>query len=200
MVGRSRLLLIVGWFTLWAVGCGGTTSVAAEVREPLPPRVGLNPGDVLEVRVFGSEELSAEYRVEMDGTISMPFLGSLQVSGLEPSALAETIASGLREREILVRPQVTVFVSESNAQRISVTGAVARPGTFDLVPGMTLVQAISMAGGMSALANQNATVLTRRVGADVRRFTIPVRRIADGREADVQVQGGDIIFVPERAF
>ena len=79
-------------------------------------------------------------------------------------------------------------------------GAVSQPGTFPVTPGMTVVQAISMAGGFTALASQNDTVLTRRVDDGVRRFPVPARRISDGREPDVPLQGGDIIFVPERAF
>ncbi|MEM1414423.1 MAG: polysaccharide biosynthesis/export family protein [Myxococcota bacterium] len=185
---------------LAATACAGTRSVSPEVREPSSAPTGVHTGDVFEVRVFGEPELSAEYRVQPDGSIDFPFLGAVAVAGLEPRDVAAAVADGLREQSILVDPQVTVFVKESNAMRVSVTGAVARPGTFNLVPGMTVVQAISMAGGMTALASQNAAVLTRREGTDVRRFDIPVRRISEGRESDVVVQGGDIIFVPERAF
>lgn len=200
MARRARLLLIVAAATSIGATCGGAERVSPEVREAPPPSTGLQVGDIFEVRVFGEEELSAQYRIAPDGTIDFPFLGTVEVVGEDSRAIANRIASGLREREILVDPQVTVFVSESNSRRVSVTGAVARPGTFDLVPGMTVVQAISMAGGASALANQNAAVLTRRVGDQLRRFDIPIRRITDGHEADVEVHGGDIIFVPERVF
>lgn len=171
-----------------------------EVRNVSSEPPGLGVGDVFEVRVFGEEELSTQYRVEPDGTIDFPFLGRVLVRGKSSREAAMAIAEGLQEREILVDPQVTVFVAESNSLRVSVMGAVSRPGTFPLSPGMTVVQAISMAGGFTALASQNDTVLTRRAGEDVRRFPIPARRISDGRESDVPVQGGDIIFVPERAF
>ena len=181
-------------------GCGGTQNVSPEIRNTEQSSPGLGPGDVFEVRVLGEDELSAQYRVEADGTIDFPFLGRITVDGLSSRDVGTLIASGLREHEIMVDPQVTVFISESNSLRVSVMGAVARPGTFPVAPGMTVVQVISMAGGFTALASQNDTVLTRRVDDGVRRFQVPARRISDGRENDVAIQGGDIIFVPERAF
>lgn len=201
MARPARLLLsFVSWGVLLGATCGSPQSVSPEIREAPVSRPGLGPGDLFEVRVFGEEELSAQYRVESDGTIDYPFLGRIEVAGKEPRAVAEGIAVGLRERGILIQPQVTVFVAESNSLRVTVIGAVARPGTFPVVPGMTAVQAVSMAGGFTALANQNDTVLTRRVDDQVRRFGVPMRRISDGREPDIQVHGGDVLFVPERTF
>lgn len=196
MARRARLLLVLPL----VVACPGARNVPDEIRTVSTESPGLGPGDVFEVRVLGEDELSAQYRVESDGTIDFPFLGRLAVAGMSSRDAGAIIADGLREHEILIDPQVTVFVRESNSLRVSVMGAVASPGTFPLAPGMTVVQAISMAGGFTALASQNDTVLTRRDGDDVRRFPIPARRISDGRESDVPVQGGDIIFVPERAF
>lgn len=180
--------------------CGGAQQVPSEIRNAEPVAPGLGTGDVFEVRVFGEDELSSQYRVEADGTIDFPFLGRVSVEGLDSRGVSTAIADGLREREILRDPQVTVFVSESNSLRVSVMGAVANPGTFPVAPGMTVVQAISTAGGFTALASQNGTVLTRRTDEGVRRYPVPARRISDGREEDVPIQGGDIIFVPERAF
>jgi polysaccharide export outer membrane protein len=201
MAGVARLLLIGLWAALaQGASCGGARTVPDEIRTAPQARPGLGPGDLFEVRVYGEEELTAQYRIETDGTIDFPFLGRLDVEGKLPREVAELVAVGLREREILRDPQVTVFVAESNSLRVTVMGAVARPGTFPVVPGMTAVQAVSMAGGFTALANQNDTVLTRRDGDTVRRFSVPMRRISDGREADIDLHGGDIIFVPERTF
>ena len=200
MAWPARLLLTSLATFLGLTACRTTQSVAPDLQATTPTSVGLGAGDVFEVRVFGEEQLTAQYRVEPDGTIDFPFLGRLPVEGREPRDVAASIAEGLREREVLVDPQVTVFLAESNSLRVSVMGAVARPGTFPVSPGMTVVQAISSAGGFTALASQNDTVLTRRVGDGVRRFTVPARRISDGRESDIPLQGGDIIFVPERVF
>lgn len=201
-MARSARLLLISLFAFLSLGasCRGAQTVPDEIRSAPQARPGLGPGDLFEVRVYGEEELTAQYRIESDGTIDFPFLGRLEVEGRSPREVADMVAEGLRQREILREPQVTVFVAESNSLRVTVMGAVARPGTFPVVPGMTAVQAVSMAGGFSALASQNDTVLTRRDGDRVRRFAVPMRRISDGREPDIELRGGDIIFVPERTF
>lgn len=196
MARSARLLLTLAC----VAACSGAQRVPDEILEPPPPATGLAVGDVFEVRVFGEEELSASYRVEQDGTIDFPFLGRISVEGKSSRDTAAVVADGLREREILMNPQVTVFIAEANSVRVSVMGAVARPGTFPIQPGMTVVQAISMAGGFTALANQNGAVLTRRTDEGVRRFPVPARRISEGRQPDVPLREGDIVFVPERAF
>lgn len=193
MAWPARLLLIA------CTACAGTRSVPEGLQQPTAS-AGLGQGDVFEVRVYGEDGLSAQYRVERDGTIDFPFLGRIAVEGREPRDVAAAIAEGLRQQEILVDPQVTVFIAESNSLRVTVMGAVARSGTFPIEPGMTVLQAISTAGGFTNLASQNDTVLTRRTNDGVQRFTVPARRISDGREPDVPLRGGDIIFVPERAF
>lgn len=161
----------------------------------------LGPGDSFDVAVFGEEELSHGYRVARDGSIDFPLVGRIEVAGLEPPAVADRIEARLREERILVRPYVSVTVTEYASKRITVMGAVSSAGQFPVSPGLTVVQAISLAGGFTALAARNDTVLTRQ-GADgqPRRFRIAADEISRGREQDVPVQAGDIIFVPERAF
>ena len=97
-------------------------------------------------------------------------------------------------------PHVSVYVDEYASKRVSVMGAVANPGTFPLEPGMTVVQAISMAGGFSSLADRDGTVVTRRVEGEIVRYRVPVARVTKGQAKDIAVAAGDIIFVPERLF
>jgi len=182
------------------LSCGGAQEVPADIAATEQTSAELGLGDVFEVRVFGQENLSAQYRIEPDGTIDYPFLGRVEVAGKSPRQISQLIADGLRDGEILVSPDVTIYVVEATSRRVSVTGAVANPGTFAVFPGMTVVQAISQAGGFSALASQDNTVLTRTTAEGRRRFRVPVSRITDGRARDVRVMGGDIIFVPARVF
>lgn len=160
----------------------------------------LGAGDVFEVRVYGQEDLSASYRVAQDGSIDFPLVGRVEVGGHEPTEIADLIATRLREGDILVSPSVSVLVQEYNSKRLSVMGAVAQSGTFPMTAGLTVVQAISAAGGFSPLANRNGTVLTRRVDGELQRYQIQVNRISRGQEQDIPVQAGDIIYVPERVF
>jgi polysaccharide export outer membrane protein len=160
----------------------------------------LGPGDVFSVRVYGEEALTGSHQVAPDGTINFPLLGAVQVNGLEPTVVAQKIQTQLVERDFLRDPHVSVYVEEYASKRVSVVGAVADPGTFPLEPGMTVVQAISMAGGFSALADRDGTVVTRHVGEEIIRYRVPVDRVTKGQAADVEVAAGDIIFVPERMF
>lgn len=160
----------------------------------------LDSGDVFDVRVYGEDDLTAKYKVSPDGTVDFPFVGRIDVRDREPTEVADIIASGLQEGGILVNPQVSVVVEEYNSKVISVMGAVASTGSFPMRTGLTIAQAISMAGGFSPLASANSTVVTRRVGNDLRRYRVRAADIIEGAEADFPLRAGDLIFVPERLF
>jgi polysaccharide export outer membrane protein len=171
-----------------------------EVPPPATDDTTLGTGDVLLVRVFGEESLSGEHQVAPDGTINFPLLGSVEVAGLEPTEVAAKLRHELHDRDLLREPHVSVYVEQYASKRISVMGAVANPGAFPLEPGMTVVQAISMAGGFSSLADRDGTVVTRRIGDQIVRYRVPVERVSKGQAEDIEVAAGDIIFVPERLF
>jgi len=202
MAGSPRLLLI-GAAALVALGSSACSKRGVQVTEVPPPATNdttLGRGDVFSVRVYGEDAMTGSHQIAPDGTINFPLLGAVQVSGLEPSAVAQKIQSELVERDLLRAPHVSVYVEEYASKRVSVVGAVANPGAFALVPGMTVVQAISMAGGFSSLADRNATVVTRRVDGEIIRYRVPVERVTKGQAADIEVAAGDIIFIPERMF
>jgi len=173
---------------------------ATEVPPPATDDTTLGPADVFSVRVYGEEALTGSHQVAPDGTINFPLLGAIQVNGFEPTEVAQKIQTELRERDLLRDPHVSVYVESYASKRISVVGAVANPGTFPLEPGMTVVQAISMAGGFSSLADRDGTVVTRRRGQEIIRYRVPVARVTKGHAEDIEVAAGDIIFVPERLF
>jgi protein involved in polysaccharide export with SLBB domain len=163
----------------------------------------LGPGDIVEVRVYDEKEMSGEYQVSPDGTINFPFLGVMMVGGHDTKDVARAIESELAGQQILRQPYVAVMLKESNSKLISVLGAVAKPGTFQLIPGMTAVQAISQAGGFTPLASKDDTVVSRRTstpGGKVERFRIAMTSISRGDADDFTLRPGDIIFVPERVF
>lgn len=160
----------------------------------------LGPGDVFDVRVFGEEKLSGKYQVGHDGAIRFPFLGVISVRGKEADQVATEISQGLQTGNFLREPHVSVFVVDSASRRISILGAVTKPGTFPIVPGMTVVQGVSNAGGFTPLASKDDTVVTRRVGGKLERYRIPVSEITRGDAEDFPLRAGDIVFVPERVF
>jgi polysaccharide export outer membrane protein len=95
---------------------------------------------------------------------------------------------------------VSVLVKEYNSKRISVFGQVENPGNFPYTERMHIVQAISLAGGFTPLAEKNETVVSRRVDGRERRVRVAVEAIGEGRITNFYLRPGDIIFVPERTF
>ena len=186
-----------------ALGSSACSQRGVQVTEVPPPATDdttLGPGDVFSVRVYGEDAMTGSHQVAPDGTINFPLLGAIAVSGLEPTQVAERIQTELRDRDLLHNPHVSVYVEAYSSKRVSVVGAVANPGTFPLEPGMTVVQAISMAGGFSSLADRDGTVVTRHVADEIIRYRVPVARVTKGQAEDIEVAAGDIIFVPERLF
>jgi protein involved in polysaccharide export with SLBB domain len=196
---RFVIHVIVALTLLLAASCGG----AAPTRTPpvLPgDDTTLGSGDVFDVRVFGEPDLAATYRVAQDGSIDFPLVGRVNVIGLEPTAVADLLTERLRSGQFLRAPQVSVLVKEYNSKRVSIMGAVARPGTFPMSTGLTVVQAISLAGGFTPLAARNNTVVSRRINGQIRRYRVEVDDVTGGGANDVPLAAGDIVYVPERVF
>ena len=152
------------------------------------------------MEIVGEKELPREYQVASDGTVDLPYLQTVMVAGLEPQQIARLIHKLLIEKQILSNPSVVVQVKEYNSRRVTVMGQVAKPGIFPYTTGLTLIQALSQAGGPTGIANLDKVNLTRRVGGGSRTVVISIGTIMEGRSADIPLQSGDRIFVHERLF
>lgn len=185
------------------MACGGSSRDVTDIpgeESATPPDSTLGPGDVFDVRVYGEKDLSSTFRVASDGTIDYPLLGPLQVNALTPGELAKSIEDGLKEGQFLKKPQVSIFVKEYNSKKISVFGQVKKPGTFPYQDGMSVVEAISIAGGFTSMARGNDTTVIRVVGGVKKRFKVPVEDVGTGQAPNFVLRSGDIVFVPERIF
>jgi len=178
---------------------GGSTTPAANTVAGLSDST-LDAGDSFEVSVYGQEDLSGKYRIDADGRINFPLVGLVSVATLSPTEIALVLQDALREKQILRDPHVSVFPLEQQSRQVSVMGAVDKPGSYPLAPNMTVIKAISVAGGLTPLASGDNTIITRRVDGQLERFKVPVSSISEGKEPDFVLQKGDIIFVPERVF
>jgi len=184
---------------LGAVRCGHAATydanLGALVRQSAEGTL-LGPGDVFEVRVYREPDLSGVFQVAPDGTVDFPLLGNLRIEGLTSSQAAATLRGHLADG-LLRDPFVTVQVKEFQSKRIYVLGQVERPGTFRYEEGMSVVQAVTLAGGFTKTSRPNSTVVTRIVsGAEVR-SEVPVEDISRGRQKNFYLRPGDIVFVPE---
>jgi len=159
----------------------------------------LGPGDVFEVRVYGEPELSGVYRVGSQGDIVFPLCRRVMVSGLSANETAERLRTCLADGYIR-NAQVSVIVKEYNSKKIFVFGEVQKPGTFVYEDGMTVIQAVTLAGGFMKTAAPNSTSVTRLVDGQEMKIRVPVQDIALGKATNVLLRPGDIVFVPESLF
>lgn len=156
----------------------------------------LATNDLLEVKVYQELELSGVYRVGPDGDIDFPLCGKVKVAGMTASGAAEAI-TGCLKKDFLRRPQVSALVKEFNSKKVFVFGEVSKPGSFSYEEGMTIIHAISQAGGLTRSAAKNSVNVTRVVDGKEVKLPVKVEDIVIGREKNFALVPGDIIFVPE---
>ena len=190
------------------VGCGHLTpigganhqgSAAAIALPPGDPGFRFGPGDEFEVRVYREPELSGSYMVGSQGRIQFPLSGSLAVAGLTSEQIAAEITSSLK-KGYLRNPQVTVLLKEVQSRKVSVVGQVTRPGTFTYQERLTIVEAVSRAGGFSKLADRRRVKVTRRREGKEETFVLDLARVLEGKAPNLILKSGDVVFVPESLF
>jgi polysaccharide export outer membrane protein len=153
--------------------------------------------DLLEIKVFGVEELNQMVRVADDGSITMPLLGRLVVGGLTKTELERRIAVLLEERYVR-DPQVTVFIKEYESKRVAVSGAVKKPGTYEMLGRKTLLEMLSMAGGLDKDLGREIIIFRRNDDGTTRRIPLDLEQLvyAADPSLNLRVAPGDIIYVP----
>src|SRR3954470_4864191 len=184
-----------------------TLDSSAALAQPGPatvpgPAYRINPGDDLEIMVWGDERLQRTVRVLPDGTFSFPLVGQVMASGLLPSDLERIITAGLKPQYRDVVPQVTVLVKNPNGYQFSVVGKVKSPGTFTPGRYVNALEALGIAGGPSEFAQTSRIRIIRKVGQRLQ--TIPVQ-IGGALKGDLDrldsgeippIQSGDTLVVP----
>jgi polysaccharide export outer membrane protein len=156
----------------------------------------IGPEDVLDVMVWKEPDISRSIPVRPDGKISLPLLNDVQAAGLEPMQLQAVITEGLRK--FISGPQVTVIVMQINSRRVYVLGEVARPGAFPMLPNMTVLQALSTAGGFSQFAKLNAIYVLRTENGHQVILPFNYKEVVRGGrpEQNITLKPGDTVVVP----
>jgi polysaccharide biosynthesis/export protein len=154
------------------------------------------PLDVVEVSVFGVKELDRTVQVSTTGMISLPLINQVRAGGRTQTQLERDIAKKL-SATYLQSPQVSVFVKEYNSQRITVDGAVKKPGIFPTTGDVSLLQAIALAEGLNDLADPSGILLFRTVDNKRMAARFDLKAIRTGRVQDPVLQAGDIVMVDQ---
>lgn len=141
--------------------------------------------------------MSTEERVAENGSIVMPLIGPVAVSGLTTEQAERTIATAL-QKDYLQDPQVNIFVKEYANMNITVGGSVEKPGVFPLTGTTTLLQAIAQAQGVTTLANPSEVVVFRSIdGRGINAYVVDLTEIEQGRMSDPILASNDKIMVPK---
>ncbi len=166
-----------------------------------PPAAGagdsyvIGPSDVITVTVWQDPKLSGSLLVRLDGKISIPLLGDLMAAGKTPLELSDEITTKLKK--YIQDPNVSVVLTQSNSKKVYLLGEVTKRGPVDLTPGMTLLEAISAAGGLTDYANKGKIYILRLEDGKQERIPVHYKEALKGsEESNVALKSGDTIVVP----
>lgn len=170
-------------------------ALQASSTPTIDPAYRIGPADKLKVSVFQVPDLSFdEVYVDASGRLELPMVGSIQAAGLTPSELSAEMERLLGQR-YLRNPQVTVTVSEAASQKVTVDGAVTKPGVYEMRGRTTLLQAVAMAEGPSPIAQLRSVAVFRTVEGRRMVAVFDLSAIRGGQSEDPVIMGDDVVIV-----
>jgi polysaccharide export outer membrane protein len=154
------------------------------------------PDDVLAIDVWKEAEITRTVPVRPDGKISLPLLNDVQAAGITTTRLASVITEKLKK--FIANPQVTVIVTAVNSQKIYIIGEILKAGVVALLPNMTVLQAISSAGGFTQYANQKGVYVLRIEYGKQVKYRFNYKEVIKGIniQQNIALKPGDTIVVP----
>ena len=174
-----------------------TTAASGDYQGATDYRVG--PQDLLSISVFGVQELTKDVRVNSNGQVSLPLIGGVMAGGRTIPELEAELATKY-SAGYLQKPQVSVFVKEFTSQRVTLEGAIAKPGIYPITGKTTLLQAIALAGGIDdKTADLGGIVLMRQINGKRMAAAYDLRQVRKGVIEDPLVYGDDIIVIEQSA-
>jgi polysaccharide export outer membrane protein len=208
---KSASLVILVLFLASSIGFGQQTATnnppaQAPVTTDSTPAAGasdnanasyvIGASDILNVTVWKETTLSGSILVRPDGMISLALLGDVQASGLTPSQLSDQIA--LKLKKYIQDPKVSVVVAQIHSKLIFLLGEVGKKGPVEMTPGMTLLEAISAAGGVTDFANTKKMYVLRNEKAGFQtRIPVNYKEALKGNSTfNIALKSGDTIVVP----
>lgn len=194
---------------LWLTGCASTGATASQPQtlpdaDPVAAAVGrpeyrIGPSDLLAVTVFQIQDLDREVRVNNAGQVSLPLIGAVAAAGRTVAELETQIARQYAAR-YLQDPQVSVFVKEFASQRVTVGGAVEKPGIYPMTSSrLSLLQALALAQGLDEVGNEHNVIVFRTVAGQRLFARFDVQAIRNGTHPDPEIMGEDVIVVDDAA-
>jgi polysaccharide export outer membrane protein len=163
----------------------------------------INGGDLLHISVYGEQNLNQDVPVQPDGGIAFPLIGNLNVRGMTLKELQTKVANNLRESQYfpnLTDNEVTVSMVKATGNSVSVVGQVKQPGTFAYDTQLDVMQALSLAGGLTPFASKSKIKILRRDQTGTQTAILfDYSDVEDGEHLDknILLRGGDVVVVPQ---
>lgn len=174
----------------------------AKVQQQSKTDYKIGGADLIEITVYQQSDMDRKLRVSQNGTVSLPLIGVVKVGGLSINEAEAALSEKLKE--FIINPQVTIFIREYGNKKIFILGEVKSPGSYELPTEskLTVLEAISLAGGFTAIAAPDRTKVIRNVNGQSQNFTIEVSAITKhGRkEQDLPLEPNDVVVVPQSFF
>jgi polysaccharide export outer membrane protein len=191
-IERTFLLLVALMPILIVMGTDASWAQAPQES----PSYLIGPNDILSIYVWKEPELTREVIVMPDGRVTIPLAGEIVALGRTVTQLKKTISEKLEK--YVTAPEVTVMVKESRSQVIYTIGKVAKPGSYPLTSSMTILQALSAAGGFKEWADQKNIIIVRRQAGKEIQIPFNFNEFTSGKnlEKNILLQPGDTIVVP----
>jgi polysaccharide export outer membrane protein len=166
----------------------------------------INGGDVLNISVYGEQNLNSDVIVQPDGWMSFPLVGNINAMGMTLRELQAGIAENLRQSQYfpnLTDNEVTVSMTKATGNSISVVGQVKAAGTFAFDTRLDVMQALSLAGGLTPFADEEEIRVLRRDPSGAQSaimFDYSEVEDGDNLESNILLRGGDVVVVPQSGF
>jgi polysaccharide biosynthesis/export protein len=179
----------------------GSIARAAETAKPAMRPYTINPGDEIEVYVWGEERLQRVVRILPDGTFAFPLVGRITAAGKLPGQIETEISQGLKTQYRGEVPQVTVSVRAPSGMTFSIVGRVKSPGTFTPGRYINIIEALSLSGGPDEFANLDNVSIIRKTATGITVMKVRLSAAFKGArdmtaESLPQIESGDTVIVP----
>jgi len=205
---KTGSLLIVAFFALALLSPAQDKAPAApDAAKPNAPETAATPvlvvpdsyvigaSDVVAVTVYKEPTLSSSMLVRPDGMISLPLLGDVKAAGKTPLQLADDVTAKLKK--FIQDPNVTVTLTGMNSKKVYMIGEIGKTGPMEMTAGMTLLQAIASAGGLTPYANAKKIYILRSEGGKQQKIFVQYKQALKGNESlNIPLNPGDTIVVP----
>lgn len=178
-------------------GAGAKPAVPAGTSVTLPSDYVIGPADVLTITYRNEKEMTGDHIVRPDGKITLPLFGDIDAVGVTPEALTGQLVKV--SDKLFVNPTISVGVKVINSRKVSITGYIEKPGMYDILAPMDVVQLISLAGGLREYTSGKAITILRTEGAKQTSFRFNYKEVLEGKNLNqnIQLKPGDRVLVPE---